>query len=678
MNFAYSIVSEPLDSFMQWTSQIKRILFLWICIVAIHQRTIAQSEIDSLKNILKSNYADSSKVDTYLLLNTKMQDDTTAAQQYLREAIALATKIKDHIRLIKCYRRLTNFYDQNGDFRNARIALEKMREHLPYSKNEKPRAAYYMFLGIMDYREGAYDKALENLWSALRLFENLGDSVTVASCYLNIGNCYKELEDYTNTLKYYLQGLKIYESSGNEALTAMAYGNIGNVHKNRNDYDSALYYYNKSLAVNRRLNLKEDIHIDLNNIGDIFLEYKDYTKAISYFKESFEVSKSIGFEWGIASSMLSLGAAKMEQRQFAEALMILNEASQKAKTKKYKELLRKAYELISLTHERMGNFSKALTYRKQFESLKDSLLNESYLKIAKEQELKYETEKKDNQIALLAKENELSEREAQRQATLKNAFIIGAVFMLFIAGLVFYIFKQRLKNQSIIANKNAQLKEISFTKQATELEMKALRAQINPHFLFNCMNSINQMIVRGENDKASSYLTKFSKLVRLIVENAHATKVVLEDELALLEAYIQMESLRFAGKIQYQIDVAPGIDRSATYIPPMVLQPFVENAIWHGLMHKEKPEEGSIRLMISEKDDVLMCSIEDNGVGVERSKQLQEKSLLKTKSMGMSITEERLKLLAGGRLNEFVKVMDRCDSLNRVLGTQVQVSIPLF
>jgi tetratricopeptide (TPR) repeat protein len=660
-------------------TQMKRLLLLWISIAVIcPEKGTAQSEIDSLKNVLLSGQADSSNIDTYLLLNTKIQGDTTAAQQYLMLAIALAKKIDDHNRLIRCYRRLATFYDYNGDFRNARKALAKMNEHLPYARNNKPRAVYFMYIGIMDYREGVYDKALENFWIALRLFESLNDSVSVASCYLNIGNSYKELKDYTNTLKYYLLGLKIYESSNNEALTAMAYGNIGNVYKNRNDYDSALYYYNRSLGVNRRLHLKEDIQIDLDNIGNIYLKYKDYSKAMSCFKESYELSKAIGFELGIVRAILNMGTVTMERGEHAKALRFFTEAQQKAKKQKYSPELRESYEMISLCYERMKDFNGALAFRKKFEILKDSLLNEAYLKNAKEQELKYETEKKDNQIELLAKERELSEREAERQATLKNIFIAGSIFMFFIAFLIFYLFKQRLRNQSIIANKNAELKEISFTKQATDLEMKALRAQINPHFLFNCMNSINQMIVRNENDKASLYLAKFSKLVRLIVENANATKVLLEDELALLEAYIQMESLRFAGKIHYQIDVAPGVDRSATYIPSMVLQPFVENAIWHGLMHKEDPKDGLIRLAISERDDMLVCSIEDNGVGMERSKQLQEKSLLKKKSVGMAITEERLKLLTKGRLQEFIKIADVRDSLDRVLGTQVQVSIPLF
>ena len=145
----------------------------------------------------------------------------------------------------------------------------------------------------------------------------------------------------------------------------------------------------------------------------------------------------------------------------------------------------------------------------------------------------------------------------------------------------------------MLAEKNVELKDVDFRRQMSELEMKSLRAQINPHFLFNCMNAINGMIVHGENEEASLYLSKFSKLVRLILENAETTNVTLENELALLDSYIQLEKLRFKGKINYRIEVEKNIDPEEAFIPSMILQPFVENSIWHGLLHKTGKEAGS-------------------------------------------------------------------------------------
>ena len=136
------------------------------------------------------------------------------------------------------------------------------------------------------------------------------------------------------------------------------------------------------------------------------------------------------------------------------------------------------------------------------------------------------------------------------------------------------------------------MKESDFKRQASELEMKALRAQINPHFFFNCMNAINLMIRKGDSENACLYLSKFSKLVRLILENAEAAAVTLESEMALLESYIQLEELRFPGKINYSLSVDESIGIQNTYLPSMVLQPVIENAIWHGIVHKENDEKG--------------------------------------------------------------------------------------
>jgi LytS/YehU family sensor histidine kinase len=247
-----------------------------------------------------------------------------------------------------------------------------------------------------------------------------------------------------------------------------------------------------------------------------------------------------------------------------------------------------------------------------------------------------------------------------------------------LAGSVIYTTHQRLKNQKLLAEKDKEIKEVNFKQQLSELEMKALRAQINPHFLYNCMNSINRMILEKENEMASQYLAKFSKLVRLILENAEKPTVSLQNELAMLEAYINLEGLRFKGKINYTISVDESVDPDATYLPSMVLQPFVENAIWHGLMNKKNGVSGMIKISVKEENEILNCSIEDNGIGREAARELREKSVLKTKSMGMKITEERLKLIAKEGWEKLVHIIDLKDQLNQALGTRVEITIPLY
>ena len=638
---------------------------------------VGAQRIDSLKALLANNPPDTVKVDIYLALNNADDLDEKTKQGYLDEAISLSKKTGDPKRICRSYLRLARKNDYEGDLKGAREALGKVGEQLQLFHDTKIEASYFYHTGVIDYFEGLYTDAVTNIWKALRLYEERGDSLTVASCYLNIGNCYRELDNTDKTLEYYLKAMTIYEKKGNVVGAAMAYGNLGNVYRSKGEPDTALSYFNRSLDINRKNNLLEEVRVDLNNIGNLYLDKGENSKAGDFFQESYDISVKLGSDRGVIFAKSNMGIVEMKSGHHSKAVQMYNEALKLARASNYKEDVKDIYELLSLVYEQMGRPDLALDYRKKYEVLKDSLINVDYLNQVKEQELKYETEKKDKQIQILAKEKEIGEKEAQRQSTLNKAYIGGIVFVILLAGLIGYTFFQRVHSQKLVATKNEEIREISFRRQLGELEMKALRAQINPHFLFNCMNSINKMILNGETENASLYLTKFSKLVRLILENAERTNVSLENELSLLESYIQLEELRFKGKIGYKISVDESLEKENTFLPSMVLQPFVENAIWHGLMHKQADEKGIININIREENDRLLCTIEDNGVGRERAQQLREKSVLKNKSMGMKITEERLRLLSQERLEQLIRVTDLKDALDHALGTRVEINIPL-
>jgi LytS/YehU family sensor histidine kinase len=289
--------------------------------------------------------------------------------------------------------------------------------------------------------------------------------------------------------------------------------------------------------------------------------------------------------------------------------------------------------------------------------------------------MKYETDEKDKTISLLAKEKEIQMKESQRQATLNKAFAVGIFLISLTAILSFYTYRQR----SLLTSKIHEAKEADFKRHVSELELKALRAQINPHFLFNCMNAINVMIGNGHSDHASIYLSKFSKLVRLILENAEAKVVTLESEIELLESYIQLEELRSPGKITHSILVDNSIDTQCTYLASMILQPFIENAIWHGIMHRSGEGKGIISIEIKLQGDALLCTIQDNGIGREQAQQLRDASVLQYKSMGLKITEQRLQLMdkQPNHRYQYINIVDLKDENSRSIGTCVTVTIPI-
>ncbi len=205
----------------------------------------------------------------------------------------------------------------------------------------------------------------------------------------------------------------------------------------------------------------------------------------------------------------------------------------------------------------------------------------------------------------------------------------------------------------------------------SEVEMQALRAQMNPHFLFNSLNSINRYIVKNEPHIASEYLTKFSRLMRNVLQNSKERLVPLKDELETLRLYIELESLRFSNRFVYEARIELTKDPATIMVPPMLLQPYVENAIWHGLMHR-KEEGGRLSILVHKRTDSLVIEIEDNGVGRRKAMEMKSKSATKQRSMGMQITKERMELAHNMHgLHTRVEIIDLYDDKQRPAGTKV-------
>ena len=216
-----------------------------------------------------------------------------------------------------------------------------------------------------------------------------------------------------------------------------------------------------------------------------------------------------------------------------------------------------------------------------------------------------------------------------------------------------------------------------FEKKLADAELQALRAQMNPHFLFNCLNSINGFIVKNNREKASEYLAKFSKLIRQVLNNSKARKISLEQELETLQLYIDMEKLRFSNEFEYVCTLDPNVETAYVEVPPMLFQPYVENSIWHGLMHK-KEGMGKLSLQISRNENQLICEIEDNGIGREAAQQLKSKSASSRKSFGMSITEKRLQYSSLNKtLENKVEIIDLTTSEGIPKGTKVRIVLSI-
>jgi LytS/YehU family sensor histidine kinase len=267
---------------------------------------------------------------------------------------------------------------------------------------------------------------------------------------------------------------------------------------------------------------------------------------------------------------------------------------------------------------------------------------------------------KANQVLALQKQ-ELAQQKEELQSTLEHLKATQ---------------DQLVEQEKATLENEHKAERATYQNRMTELEMQALRAQMNPHFIFNCLNSINRFILKNQADEASDYLTKFSKLIRLILFNSQSQSVPLENELEALKLYLEMEMLRFEGRFHFQINTHPDLEVEELEVPPLIIQPYVENAIWHGLMHKEG--QGHLSIDLYRQNGMLLCQITDDGVGRKRAAELKSKSASKGKSLGMQITSHRLELINSLSEKETtVQITDLVDSAGEACGTRVVLKIPV-
>jgi len=209
-----------------------------------------------------------------------------------------------------------------------------------------------------------------------------------------------------------------------------------------------------------------------------------------------------------------------------------------------------------------------------------------------------------------------------------------------------------------------------------EIEMKALRAQMNPHFIFNSLNSIQKYILKNDTFAASQYLTKFSKLIRLILDHSNQNFISLSSEIELLKLYVEIEDMRFDNQFDYHFEIAENLNSESIQIPSMIIQPYIENAIWHGLLHKET--KGILSITFKEKDGCIKVIVDDDGIGREKALEIKSKQVLKKKSYGLQITEDRIAILNKTQNSKTkISIIDKMDNTGHAIGTRVELLIPV-
>jgi len=503
--------------------------------------------------------------------------------------------------------------------------------------------------------------------------------------------------DYEEALKY-IQKTDEVDKADNPTKSSGWDLDISNIYLELGQYDSALFYWNRHRNVP---NWEDDSwgwspgkKLSYNYLAKIYALDKQYDKAIKILKDNIVYFDSLlkfttgnyqnAGNFGKMFASIALSRIYDTLKNYQTSLQYAKDGYYNAQIKNRRPEMMQACQLLSTAYHNLNNNDSAYAYLLKYVTLKDSIQSKQFLLRIYNSKREADDAKKEARIGFLNRDNQIKQQQLKQEATFRN-FLIAAFIAIIFAGL--YIFRQinlKRKNESLIQQQKEQewkLKElesenkhVELQKQAAELEMQALRAQMNPHFIFNCLSSINRFILKNESKIASNYLTRFSRLMRMVLMNSQKPLITLENELEMLGLYLEMERLRFKNSFDYGITFLNAIDTDNVFIPPLLFQPFCENAIWHGLMHRDG--QGRLDIVLTMQDNVLNCIITDNGIGREIADEMKSKTAEKEKSMGLKITTERLALLNREKgLHTFYEIEDLKDENGKAAGTKVILNI---
>jgi tetratricopeptide (TPR) repeat protein len=521
------------------------------------------------------------------------------------------------------------------------------------------------WLAVVYRRTDAIRKALDYYQKALKLGESIENPSHHIERNINvslngIGNLYKTLGQYDLAIEQFERALIIDEKLDNKLGFAINYLNIGECQELKGELESALKNYRISLNYNEEIKSNMGRILCKNSIAQINLKQDKPNAALVLLEPLKNQAIELGDNSITALVFLNLGWAQMKLGNCTFSERNLNKGLQIAKQYNMPSIIFTAYQRLSELENLKGNYKLALEHYKLADAYNEQISNDQNVRYMSEVIQRYESDKKNDQIESLARENEQAMIRLRKNQT---TYLVSALALGLLASILYILYRKYQSTQE---------------KRVLSLEQNMLRSQMNPHFLFNSLNSIKLYIINNEQKNAVRYLNKFSKLVRKILEASSNKEISLAEELETVELYMNIENIRFNNEIDFKVAVDKNVDLDQIKIPSLALQPFLENALWHGLSPKGGDKKIHLTITKENKDHVII-SIEDNGVGRAAAETYKENRVLKRKSVGIAITKERLANFAKDYQNSFdVAIVDLFDDSGNSRGTKVMINIPIY
>lgn len=554
--------------------------------------------------------------------------------------------------------------------KDAKKSIQFVADALSKSKTSNENAQAYEVLGDIYSHWKQHDLAVSNYRISLQNSISNSVKLKLANAYKQNKNYQESIETYNDINKNNLSNWQLtdfYEGLGDVYLLTKSYNlaigayqdglqvaqkhiitpkitdlnsKIAQAYNANGEFQKAEGFFNKSMELANTENKKRAVEEKIK-VADFRGENNDLSDEIELRKEALNTISEIESEADdidnespltIQKQNYKIGKAYAAQRDYGNAIPYLQKSIKEADSKADLIVQKDATRKLSEVYRDAGQFNKALLAYQDYVDLVDKLYVLKEQEISQAARFSKDIVSKQNRISSLESDRELSEskyelttEQAKRQKLIIYSLIGGLILLLIGAFLMYkYIKQQRLANNL--------------------LALKSLRSQMNPHFIFNALNSVNSFIASNDERTANKYLTDFSLLMRAVLENSEEDFISLEKEIKLIELYTKLEHFRFQDKFDYKIHVDEHISIDDFIIPPMLLQPYIENAVWHGLRYKKS--KGYLEIAISQSNtDEIKIAITDNGIGRKQSKALKTEHQQKQNSTGMGNIKKRVSIL---------------------------------
>ncbi len=566
----------------------------------------------------------------YIMLgkvSSNLQQFDLAVSYFQKAALILGDRNEDLTN--KVYLSLGQAYEKNQ--KNAE-SIEYYKKYLDYVSNREmsPEIISVRYdLARVYTASGQYEKALQEYDTIQKLEQKQNNPSGLANVNTMKADIYMEQNKSDEAIRSYKKAVDLAKESKDDDIQTKSLRNLSKAYRSSKQYDEELETRQQSLELNEEANKLEEQAEDNRMIGEIYIEQNRPEAAVQYLQKSIDLSEQTGSIEKKSIALKTLSDAYKDQGAYDKALYAYKE---------YTSLVDSTY--AKRERELRHNLEVVATINRKLQRI--DLLEKDF-------ELNRKT------MELLQKEQDFNVKElkTQKRITYSLLFLIGIL-----TAASFFVYRSSLQK------KKANLL----------LALRSLRSQMNPHFIFNSLNSVNSYIAQNNERMANKYLSEFSQLMRQVLENSKHDFVTIASELEIIELYLKLEHSRFSDKFNYTVDIDKKINLNEIRIPPMLIQPYIENAVWHGLRYKES--KGMLTVKLKKENDFITAIITDDGIGRKYSQEYKTKHQKAGSSTGMKNTHNRLNIINEVYKTRYKVSIDDLDK-EEGTGTVVEIRIPV-